>query len=204
MTSKLSQEVSQMFEYHDMHANEQDIYSVRPLKDLAAIEESQPISINNSQPENKQSIISKINWNYVPPNLLILGLLVLVTLFVLAKLVSTPTEPTITLVQPALKEPPASAVTSVPAKSNDNFLLPNESLEKPSPEVGSGETGLVEKVIVQKKAKQKFATETKTKTKTKTSTNNAEKPVLSKVEKGTEKDKTGWETFKDSVKQGAD
>lgn len=204
MTSKLSQEISQMFEYHDMHANEQDIYSVRLLKDLAAIEESPSIPTDNSQPEKWQSIISKINWNYVP-----LSLLVFVALFVLAKLVSTPAEPTITLVQPALIEPPASSATNLPAQSNDVFLLPNESLEKPSPQVRSSETKLVEKKIiqkkvekkiVQKKSKQKSAADIKTET----PTNTAAKPVVSKVEKGAEKDKSGWESFKDSVKQGAD
>ena len=220
MTSKLSQEVSQMFEYHDMHANEQDIYSVRPLKHPATVEESQPISINNSQPENKQSFISKINWNYVP-----LSLLVFVALFVLAKLVSTPTEPTITLVQPALTASPASSVTNLPAKSNDVFLLPNESLEKPSPQVSSGETKLVEKKLVeknlaeknlvQKKVKQKVAqkkarNKSSADTITTPPTNTAAKPTVSKVEKAAEKnksaekEKSGWDAFKDSVKKGTD
>lgn len=215
MTSKLSQEVSQMFEYHDMHANEQDIYSVRPLKHPATVEESQPISINNSQPENKQSIISKINWNYVP-----LSLLVFVALFVLAKLVSTPTEPTITLVQPALTARPANSVTNLPAKSNDVFLLPNESLEKPSPQVSSGEAKLVEKNLaeknlVQKKVKQKVAqkkarNKSSADTITTPPTNTAAKPTVSKVEKAAEKnksaekEKSGWDAFKDSVKQGTD
>ena len=214
MTSKLSQEISQMFEYHDMHANEQDIYAVRVLKGSAAIEESPSVPTDNSQPEKWQSIISKINWSYVP-----LSLLVFVALFVLAKLVSTPTEPTITLVQPALTVPPARSVTNLPAKSNNDVLLPNESLEKPSPQVSLGETKLVEKNLVQKKVKQKVAqkkarqksaAETQTRTKTETPTNTAAKPAVSKVdkvaekEKSAEKDKSGWETFKDSVKQGAD
>ena len=209
MTSKLSQEISQMFEYHDMHANEQDIYAVRVLKDLAATEESPSIPIDNSQPEKWQSIISKVNWNYVP-----LSLLVFVALFVLAKLVSTPNEPTITLVQPALKESPASSVTYLPAKSDDDFLLPNESLEKPSPQVSSGETKLVEKKIAQKKVKQKVAqkkarNKPADETKTETPTKNAAKPTVLKVdkvaekEKSAEKDKSGWEAFKDIVKQGS-
>ena len=207
MASKLSQEISQMFEYHDMHANEQDIYSVRLLKDLATIEESSSIPTDNSQPAKWQSIISKINWNYVPPNLLILGLLVFLALFVLVKLVSTPTVPTvptITLVQPALKVPPANAVTNLPSKSNDNFLLPNESLEKPSPQVSLGETKPVQKKANKKIAQKKAIPKPVAEIKTKTSINTAEKPLVSKVEKGAEKDKTGWEAFKDSVKQGAD
>ena len=204
MTSKLSQEISQMFEYHDMHANEQDIYAVRVLKGSAAIEESPSVPTDNSQPEKWQSIISKINWSYVP-----LSLLVFVALFVLAKLVSTPTEPTITLVQPALTVPPARSVTNLPAKSNNDVLLPNESLEKPSPQVSLGEAKLVEKNLVQKKVKQKVAqkkagNKSATDSKTETPANNAAKTAVSKVEKAVEKDKSGWEAFKDSVKQGTD
>ena len=221
MASELSQEISQLFEYHDMHANEQDIYAVRPLKDFAAIEETPPISTNNSPSQNKQSIISNINWSYVP-----LSLLVLVALFVLVKLLSAPAEPTIIFVQPALKEPPASLANNLPIKSEDKFLLPNESLEKTLPQASSAENETVEKKliektpvqnktvqtkpaekkvkkkIVQKQAKNKSASEIKTETKTETSRNAASKPVASKEDKEVEKDKTGWETFKDSVKQG--
>ena len=226
MASELSQEISQLFEYHDMHATEQDIYAVRPLKDFAAIEETPPISTNNSPSQNKQSIISNINWSYVP-----LSLLVLVALFVLVKLLSAPTEPTIIFVQPALKEPPASLAKNLPAKSEDKFLLPNESLEKSLPQASSAENETVEKKliektpvlnktvqtkpiqtkpaekkikkkIVQKQAKNKPAAEIKTETKTETPANTASKPVASKEDKDVEKDKTGWETFKESVKQG--
>ena len=226
MASELSQEISQLFEYHDMHATEQDIYAVRPLKDFAAIEETPPISTNNSPSQNKQSIISNINWSYVP-----LSLLVLVALFVLVKLLSAPTEPTIIFVQPALKEPPASLAKNLPAKSEDKFLLPNESLEKTLPQASSAENETVEKKliektpvlnktvqtkpiqtkpaekkikkkIVQKQAKNKPAAEIKTETKTETPANTASKPVASKEDKDVEKDKTGWETFKESVKQG--
>ena len=223
MTSKLSQEISQLFEYHDMHANEQDIYSVKPLKEYIEIEEPAPISKHNPQPEKRQSIISVINWSYVP-----LSVLVLVTLFILVKLLSTPTEPTIIFAQPALKVPPASAAINLPAKSEDKFLLPNESLEKSLPQVNSAENESVEKKliektpvqnktaqskqvekkfkkkIVQKQAKNKSASEINTQSETENPTNTAAKPVVSKVEKNVEKDKTGWETFKDSVKQGTD
>ena len=226
MASELSQEISQLFEYHDMHANEQDIYSVRPLREHAAIVEPAAISTNNAPPQNEQSIISNINWSYVP-----LSLLVLFAFVVLVKQVSAPIEPTIVFVQPALKEPPASSASNLPAKSEDNFLLPNESLEKTLPQASSAENETVEKKliektpvqnktvqtkpaqtkpaekkvkkkIVQKQAKNKSASEIKTVTKTETSRNAASKPVASKEDKDVEKDKTGWETFKDSVKQG--
>lgn len=219
MASKLSQEISQLFEYHDMHANEQDIYSVRPLKEYVAIQEPATISTNNPLPEKKQSILSKINWSYIP-----LSLLVLVALFVLVKLLSTPTEPTIILVQPALKEPPANSASKLPAKLEDKFLLSNESLEKPSTQINSTENKPAEKTLVnikpfqnkpvqnktvEKKAKKKIVNnQAKTKlvseAKPETPANTAEKPIASKMEKRVEIDKTGWETFKDSVKQGTD
>ena len=233
MASELSQEISQLFEYHDMHANEQDIYSVRPLKEHAAIVEPAAISTNNAPPQNEQSIISNINWSYVP-----LGLLLLFALVVLIKQVSAPIEPTIVFVQPALKEPPASSASNLPAKSDDNFLLPNESLEKIPPQVSSDkikpvenkpienqaeEKNLVEKKPIQnkpiqnklvhnktdnKKVKKKIVqTQAKSKpvseTKAEAATNTAAKPVASKVDKAADTGKTGWETFKDSVKQGA-
>ena len=223
ITSKLSQEISQMFERPDMHVHEQDTYPFGVHKDLAATEESPSIQTVNSQPEKWQSIISKINWSYVP-----LSLLVFVAFFVLAKLASTPTEPIITLVQPALKMSPAlivpsaSSVTTLPAQSNDDFLLPNESLEKPLPQVSSGETKQIEKKIAQKKIKQngaykivkqkgahkKARNKSAADTKTETPTQNAAKPAVLKVdkvaekEKSAEKDKSGRESFKDSVKQG--
>ena len=229
MASELSLEISQLFEYHDMHANEQDIYSVRPLKEHAAIVEPAAISTNNAPPQNEQSIISNINWSYFP-----LSLLVLLALFVLVKMLSTPTEPTVIFVQPALKQPSASSASILPAKPDDKFLLPNESLEKPSPQEGLIETKptetkptetkpvetkpaekkpvqskLVQNKVADKKVKKKMVNkQAKTKpiseTKTETIANPLAKPVISKVEKGAEKDKTGWETFKDSVKQGTD
>ena len=230
MASKLSQEILQLFEYHDMHANEQDIYAVRPLKYDALLEESPPLSTNHSPPQSKPLIIENINWRYVP-----LSLLVLVALFVLVKGLSTPTEPTIIFVQPAQKAPPASLANLSPAKSTEKFLLPNESLEKSSPQVSLGDKKLgdkkpgdkklaetklaenkpipnkkvqskpvekkVKKKMIQKQAKNNAATEIKTKTEK--PINAAAKPVISTVEKSTDKDKTGWETFKDSVKQGS-
>ncbi len=234
MASKLSQEISQLFDYHDMHANEQDIYLVRPLKETVDIEERAPISTYKSQPQNKQSTISNINWSYFP-----LSLLVLLALFVLVKMLSTPTEPTVIFVQPALKQPSASSASILPAKPDDKFLLPNESLEKPSPQESFIETKptetkpietkpietkpaekkpvqsklvqskLVQNKVADKKVKKKMVNkQAKTKpiseTKTETIANPLAKPVISKVEKGAEKDKTGWETFKDSVKQGTD
>ena len=161
MASKLSQEISQMFDYHDMQAHEQEIYAVRPHKLPAAIEEPQPISTSQLQPEKKQLTVSKIKRSYVPLDGLILGLLILGAFFVLLKQVSTPIEPTIkptiTFVQPAPQvsstRPLARTrpITTTPDKSVDNFLLPNESVEKLPLIAKSNETKLMDDKPVENK-----------------------------------------------------
>lgn len=243
MASELSQEISQLFQYHDMHASEQEIYAVKPLKEYVPIVqtssiltkvEAPSITTSNLEPQSKYLNINNINWSYV-----LLSLLVMFAAFALVKLVSTRIEPTIVYKQPAIKEPLASSSSTLPAKTEDKFLLPNESLEKATPQaiavekkpaedepvvdvpvVGKPvEKQLVEKKLVvdepvtsktvEKKVKKKTAQKKviqKPVTETKTETPKAaeEKPVASKVDKGVEKDKTGWETFKDNVKQGAE
>ena len=57
----------------------------------------------------------------------------------------------------------------------------------------------VKKKIVHTQANSKPVSETKAEA----ATNTAAKPVASKVDKAADTGKTGWETFKDSVKQGA-
>jgi class 3 adenylate cyclase len=198
MTSKLSPEISQMFEYNDMHAHEHELYSVRLLKDQAAIEELPSVPADNLPSEKWQAITSKINWSYAA-----LSLLVFAGLFVLVKLVTAPAEPTITLVQPAAVESPVNAAIK-PAKSDNEALLPEKSLENSSPQASSDKAQVVKKIVAQKKAKQKTVPEAKAETKTETPANVAVKPVESKIEKVTEKDKSGWDIVKDSVKQGAE
>jgi class 3 adenylate cyclase len=92
MASKLTQEMAQMFEKYDMHAYEHDVYAVRLLKGGAEAEDA-AISADTIAPV--QAIASNINWLYVGT-----GLLTLAAFFALIKLVSAPTEPTITIVNP--------------------------------------------------------------------------------------------------------
>ncbi|MGB7815601.1 MAG: adenylate/guanylate cyclase domain-containing protein [Methylotenera sp.] len=217
VASKLSQEISQMFEYNDMHAHEHEVYSVRMLKDQLMEEESQPVATNNSQSGNWQSIASKINWKYAG-----LSLMVLAAFFVLAKLASTPTEPTIILEKPAVAEtpavpqPPAVAETPAPppatptAKPVNDGLLPNETVETSPPVVESVKASTNQKKTNNKTGKK---TETSANVLTKTEESSGgkgtEKPVETKVENKSGKEKpedkkSGWETFTESIKQGSE
>lgn len=200
VASKLSQEISQMFEYNDMHAHEHDVYSVRMLKEQSAEEESQSILTHSSQSGNWQSIASKINWKYAA-----LSLMVLAAFFVLAKLVLTPVEPTIILEKPAVAEIPTIPSATLTARPDNDGLLPNETAEIAPSKVESDKANTIQKKTNNKTGK-KTETPTKVVTKAEESSGGkgAEKPVETKVEKRSEKEKSGWQTFTDSIKQGSE
>ena len=97
MASKLTQEMAQMFEKYDMHAYEHDVYAVRLLKGAGEVDDAS-IPLDADAPG--QAIATKINWLYV-----VTGLLTLTAFALLIKQVSAPTEPTITILQPAKIQP---------------------------------------------------------------------------------------------------
>ncbi len=178
MASKLTQEISQMFEKYEMHAHEHDVYAVRLLKDAATGEPS--VAVDNDQ--MAQSIPSKINWTYVA-----LGLLAFVAFFVLAKLVAPPIKPAITVEQP---------VVANPALETELTVGPNQNAAKQDTEKKANDT--------QKKTKQKAAAEAESAaSKTENpSAGSAEKPTPTKTEKSDSNEKSGWQTLRDSVKSG--
>ncbi len=207
MASKLTQEITQMFEKYDMHAHEHDVYAVRLLKEAAA-EDSPSISLDGS--EAAQSIASKINWTYAA-----FGLLVIAAFFVLAKLVITPTEPTITLVQPPVieKQPVVEEATTKPETKLTAEPTPVAEPARTAAPVVEDEPKKAK--VVQRKPQQKATVETKTTTsktekpaasaaENKAPANTAAKHVESKTEKNAAKEKSGWQTFKDSVTTGAE
>jgi outer membrane biosynthesis protein TonB len=180
---------------------------VRLLKEAAA--EDSPI-IPTDGSEVAQSIASKINWKYAAS-----GLLVLAAFFVLIKLVITPTEPTITLVQPPVieKQP---VVEEAAAKPETKLTA------EPTPAAGPVQTTAPvvteepkKAKVVQKKNQQKATVETKMTTnisekssanaaENKATANAAAKHVESKTEKDVAKEKSGWQTIKDSVTSGTE
>ena len=231
MASKLTQEISQMFEKYEMHAHEHDVYAVRMLKE-GATEESPSIPTDNSDTE--PAIASKINWMYVGTSLLVLA-----AFFVLAKLVLKPTEPTIIFEQPAVveKQPtvadtttkpeatlePVPAQTAEPTKTAEptETAKPVEAIE-PTKTAKPMQDEPIKTKVVQKKPTEEATVEAEptnasakpvaSKTEkpaasvaeNKTHTNVAEKATQSKTEKSATKQKSGWQSFKDSVTRGSE
>ncbi len=219
MASKLTQEMAQMFEKYEMHAHEHDIYAVRLLKESAA-DESPIIPNDSSEPEVGQSIASKINWVYVGYSLLVLA-----AFFLLAKLVLKPTEPTIIFEQPAVVEKQPVVEDKQPAaaekiaKPETNITAEPVETEKPTAAVELTKTVKpiqeepIKAKVTQKKAAQKAKVDVETTTAPpkpvaskpeKPATNATAKPTESKAEKNTTNDKSGWQTFKDSVTSGTE
>ncbi len=211
MASKLTQEMAQMFEKYEMHAHEHDIYVVRLLKE-AAKDESPSIPEDSSEVEVGQTIASNINWMYVS-----FGLLALAGFFVLGKLVSAPTEPTITMEQPVVVESPmklemSPAVAAKPieeVKPAEEIAIQNEAIEtesaKDKPKKASEKASEKSK-IAQKKPQQKavVAAEPGASKPEKPAESKAEKPAESKPEKTVTTEKSGWDTIKESVSNGSE
>ena len=184
MVSKLTQEMAQMFEKYEMHAYEHDVYAVRLLKEAAT--DGASIAADNAVPTQWQLMAAKLNWTYVG-----YGLLALAAFFVLAKLVVPPIEPAVT---PAVSADQPVVANPVPA--TELTVEPNQGVAK--------QDGVKNTNISQKKTNQKAATDTKEalSKSEKSATNNAAKPAESKTEKSGTSEKSSWQTFKDSVKQG--
>ena len=197
MASKLTQEIAQMFEKYEMHAYEHDVYAVRLLNDKAAAEDlSDPTE--NTLPSTWRLITDKLNWTYIG-----FSLLVLAALLMLAKLVNAPMEPTITpttispatiVEQPVVKKTlTATELTVEPNQDDANQDDVKQNVAK-------------EANVTQKKPKQKAAIQAvdSTNKTQKSAADTSVKPVESTAEKSKANDKSGWQTFKDSVKSGTD
>jgi hypothetical protein len=209
MASKLTQEMAQMFEKYEMHAYEHDIYAVRLLKE-AAIDESPSIPTDIAEPEvdAAQAIANKINWNYIG-----LGFLALAGFFVLGKLVTSPTEPMITMEQPVVLESPVKLETApaVAAKPVEEVLpaqevaiqdetVQNEAV-KDKPKKATEKSKTAQKKSQQKDAVVAVPPASKPE---KPAESVATKPAESKTEKAVTGEKSGWETVKESVSNGAE
>ena len=92
ITSRLTQEISQMFDYsgvkQDKHVREHEVYSVRLSERRAKVESQAEVITDNSPLKNQFALFNKINWNYAAP-----AVFVLVTLFAIGKLAFAPSMP---------------------------------------------------------------------------------------------------------------
>lgn len=134
VTSRLTQEISQMFDYsgvkHDKHVREHEIYAVRLMKDAANTATNFIPLLRIAKPAkqllNPFNWFNVINWKYVA-----LSIPALMTLVIVIKSAATPSEPIITLEQTVSAKPATFTTTKVLKTEplNDAQLLPNETLE---------------------------------------------------------------------------
>ena len=134
ITSCLTQEISQMFDYsgikHDKHVREHEIYAVRLLKDTAPSEARTKYLAHifraAQQLLNPLSWFKKVNWRY-----LALALPALMIFAIVIKSAATPQDPVIILQQTSVEKPVTFALSKVLAKTPQYHaqLLPSETLE---------------------------------------------------------------------------
>jgi hypothetical protein len=198
MASKLTQEIAQMFEKYEMHAHEHDIYAVRLLKG-AVVEEVPTIPIDVADAEVGQTIVNKINWNYIG-----LGFLALVGFFILGKLVSSPTEPTITMEPPvAVKAPSKPDVTTAVVTKPVEEAKPTEykTIENEAKKEEPKKVKVVRKQLQKKTTVEAEAPASKPE---KAAVSITTKPAEPKLEKAATAEKSGWEAVKESVANGSE
>lgn len=188
VTSRLTQEISQMFDYsgvkQDKHVREHEIYSVRLLKDLESAGGQPLASADAAQPADRLAFLHKINWNYVA-----LSLLMLATLFVLAKLAFTPTVPAGTDIASVRPSPfTKSAKPSNDASTQEKTSQDSATQDKLAQD--DAEKARLAKSKVKKQSGQGIQNNTSTQADGDTS------------KKSKSQGKSRWDVFTDSVKQG--
>lgn len=142
VTSRLTQEISQMFDYsgikQDKHVREHEVYSVRLLKEQTVDEGVVGISVEDLS-TTPIAASKKINWKYAA-----LAAPALLAFFLIIKSASEPIAPKITL-DPAVAAQsgvPMAGTIKTPSKSvvalseiantkntSNNALMPNETIE---------------------------------------------------------------------------
>ncbi len=246
VTSRLTQEISQMFDYsgikHDKHVREHEIYAVRLLKD--ATPEAPPDILTSLIQPTKQILnpvnwFSAVNWKYTA-----LALPAFVAFVMVIKTAATPQEPLISFVQNAEALPASQAVAEdLNALQQSNQLsaanlTPKASIDADlTQKIGEQKSETVEVqqlALSEKSANQALDAEKPIKAKvtkqkvakkvekaaisdlppayeapvshnmptTKTAANATDFPMKTQVETVTPEEKSTWNSFKDSVKQG--
>ena len=212
MASKLTLEIAQMFEKYDMHAYEHDIYAVRLLNEKAAVVDSSVVIPEQIGLDENSSTKRTFNWSlYALPVLLALAMLFAFTKWMQHEdSVEGTNQPTITM-QPSSEDMVPLAEDNAATESTqtgDKTIESTLSKEAASQEQ-STQTSTAEKAPAKNKVTQKAAATQKPTTSVKSSAHQSvvteEKTVPVEPVSASNQDskKSGWQTFKESVKQGS-
>ena len=243
VTSRLTQEISQMFDYsgmkQDKHVREHEVYSVRLLKEQNDSEAETLEVPTDMMPAQLIAASKKFNWKYAA-----LAAPAVIAFFLIIKSAAAPSVPNIviddsvasTQIAMATKEELAvqqPKPVALPDSMSKTVLLPNESIatlpaaaNDITKNAAKTDAAMIEKTPeelieierAKKKAKQKAkkkaqdeaqqnsAQQTPSQVKPQHGTVHNQEVVAAKVEVKNEQtqQKSGFETFKDSVKQGGE
>lgn len=217
MASKLTLEIAQMFEKYDMHAYEHDIYAVRLLNDKAAsIDHALPMTQKEMNEEDTEPDANDVNWrNYLLPIVLAIIMLFALTKWMNADNNDNEAQPPTAITLPDQSAPVISDDDNSFDLMNDesDTIEAMETTEEKTPQEQADSV----KTPVQKSTPKKTSTKkAETALKTEPDSNNSvvvePKATESKQEEKkepaaqttTDSEKSTWDKFKESIKQGAD
>lgn len=217
MASKLTLEIAQMFEKYDMHAYEHDIYAVRLLNDKAAsIDHALPMTQKEMNEEDTEPDANEVNWrNYLLPIVLAIIMLFALTKWMNADNNDNEAQPPTAITLPDQSAPVISDDDNSFDLMNDesDTIEAMETTEEKTPQEQADSV----KTPVQKSTPKKTSTKkAETALKTEPDSNNSvvvePKATESKQEEKkepaaqttTDSEKSTWDKFKESIKQGAD
>lgn len=203
MASKLTLEIAQMFEKYDMHAYEHDIYAVRRLGEKATADNSAAIT-GDAEAQEESSTKGTINWRaYVLPILLAVAMLFVFTKWMDGESTDTLEQPTVTV--PIVED--AETLVDEPANQAEEGATQDAVTQEKAVQEKADQPTVEKKKTVKKKAKKKAVKKQKQKP---SSNSKVEKqpasvesvPAEPTAESKPENEKSGWDTFKDNIKQG--
>jgi class 3 adenylate cyclase len=206
MASKLTLEIAQMFEKYDMHAYEHDIYAVRLLNEKAGIAESAAVIPEQIEVLEDSKNTRPINWSAF-----VLPIILAFTIFyVFNKWMQQPNQPVITM-QPATKDEVTPEIGDVwsteevdqgSIDTSDSASKTENNAQKISKQPTVENKTSIKKKTTPKPASPKETTKSKPVESVVTEDKTAvDAPVAASTNQ--EDEKSGWESFKDNIKQGA-
>jgi class 3 adenylate cyclase len=212
MASKLTLEIAQMFEKYDMHAYEHDIYAVRLLNEKAAVVDSSVVIPEQIGLDENSSTKRTFNWSlYALPVLLALAMLFAFTKWMQHEdSVEGANQPTITMqpssedIVPLAEDNAATEATQTGDKTIESTLSKEAASQEQSTQTSTAEKAPAKNKVTQKAAAtQKPTTSVKSSAHQSVVTEEKTVPVEPVSASNQDSKKSGWQTFKESVKQGS-
>lgn len=189
--SKLTQEISEMFEPFNQHTDRESLYAVRLLNENSVQKEPIVTTVESNELEKSSLVDSVFDWTYIIPVLLSLALF-----FVLYELVLMPSDPSANItVESTVEEVPV-----VPVEEEGKLIEGPEVATSPSQDTMI-KPKKSEKKVVKKKPVKPSASEVEN---TEIVAAEERQTETSTTETVTNNVKSKWQNFKENITQGTE